>query len=146
MTLRNIRKNEDPVLRKKSRAVTEINEKLLTLVEDMKETMYAHNGQGLAAPQVGVLKRVIAVDVGTGWNVFLNPEILERSDKKKTCVEGCLSLPGKSVNVERPVSLKLQYMDLEGEMQENDFGKLMTRAICHETDHLNGVLIIDKIE
>jgi peptide deformylase len=83
VALRNIRKNEDPILRGKSRAVTEINERLLTLVEDMKETIYAHNGQGLAAPQVGVLKRVIVVDVGTGWNVFLNPEILERSNKKR---------------------------------------------------------------
>jgi peptide deformylase len=145
MAIRNIRTDDDPILRKTSREINEINERLLILIEDMKETMYANEGIGLAAPQVGILKRVVMVDIGKGINVFINPEIVNKSDETDLCEEGCLSLPGQSGEVERPVSLKLNYMDIDGKIQEQEFEGLMARAVCHEIDHLNGILFIDKI-
>jgi peptide deformylase len=144
MALRNIRTDDDEILRKKSKAVDEVNDRIKVLVKDMIETMYDANGVGLAAPQVGILKRVAVVDVGEGVHVFINPEIIE---KEGACVglEGCLSLPGKQGEVERPARIKVKALNEKGEefvLEAEDF---FARAICHEVDHLDGVLFIDKL-
>lgn len=144
MALRNIRKDNDEILRKKSRVVEEVNDRIRTLVKDMIETMYEANGVGLAAPQVGILKRVAVVDVGEGIHVFINPEIVEKSG---SCidVEGCLSLPGKQGQVERPEKIKVRALNENGEQFEIEAEDFFARAICHETDHLDGILFIDKL-
>ncbi len=144
MALRNIRKDNDEILRKKSRVVEEVNDRIRTLVKDMIETMYEANGVGLAAPQVGILKRVAVVDVGEGIHVFINPEIIEKSG---SCidVEGCLSLPGKQGQVERPEKIKVRALNENGEQFEIEAEDFFARAICHETDHLDGILFIDKL-
>ena len=144
MALRNIRTDDDDILRKKSKVVEEVNDRIKILVKDMIETMYHANGVGLAAPQVGILKRVAVVDVGEGVHVFINPEILERSG---SCIdfEGCLSLPGKQGEVERPAKVKVKALKESGEefiIEAEDF---FARAICHEIDHLDGILFIDKL-
>lgn len=144
MALRNIRTDDDEILRKKSKVVDEVNDRIRVLVKDMIETMYDADGVGLAAPQVGVLKRVAVVDVGEGVHVFINPEILE---KEGACVgpEGCLSLPGRQGEVERPTRIKVRALNENGEefiLEAKDF---FARAICHEVDHLDGVLFIDKL-
>ncbi|OPJ61755.1 peptide deformylase [Clostridium oryzae] len=145
MALRNIRTEEDPILRKKSRLVEKIDEKIVTLVKDMAETMYeAENGVGLAAPQVGILKRIVVIDIGEGLNVFINPVILESSGSGVD-IEGCLSIPGRQGEVERPTKVKVKAMNEKGEeftMEAEDF---MARAVCHELDHLDGILFIDKL-
>ena len=144
MALRLIRTEEDPILRKKSRVVEKIDEKIVTLVKDMAETMYAaDNGVGLAAPQVGILKRIVVIDIGEGLNVFINPEMLESSGSDVD-IEGCLSIPGRQGEVERPTKVKVKALNENGEefiMEAEDF---MARAICHELDHLEGILFIDK--
>lgn len=144
MALRNIRKDNDEILRKKSRVVEEVNDRIRTLVKDMIETMYEANGVGLAAPQVGILKRIAVVDVGEGIHVFINPEIIEKSG---SCidVEGCLSLPGKQGQVERPEKIKVRALNENGEQFEIEAEDFFARAICHETDHLDGILFIDKL-
>ncbi|WP_139904513.1 peptide deformylase [Clostridium thermarum] len=144
MALRNIRTDHDEILRKKSKVVDEVNDRIKVLVKDMIETMYAAEGVGLAAPQVGILKRVAVVDVGEGVHVFINPEILE---KEGACVglEGCLSLPGRQGEVERPTRVKVKALNENGEefiLEAKDF---FARAICHEIDHLDGILFIDKL-
>ncbi|WP_163192606.1 peptide deformylase [Clostridium thermarum] len=144
MALRNIRTDHDEILRKKSKVVDEVNDRIKLLVKDMIETMYAAEGVGLAAPQVGILKRVAVVDVGEGVHVFINPEILE---KEGGCVglEGCLSLPGRQGEVERPTRIKVKALNENGEefvLEAKDF---FARAICHEIDHLDGILFIDKL-
>ena len=134
MAIRNIRISTDEVLRKTCKPIKEITPNLLTLLDDMADTMYEANGVGLAAPQVGILKRAVVIDIGEGLVELLNPVILETSGSQ-TDEEGCLSLPGQSAPVERPYYVKAKAM--EGE-------ELMARALCHEIDHLDGILYIDK--
>jgi peptide deformylase len=144
MALRNIRTDDDEILRKKSKVVDEVNDRIKILVKDMIETMYQANGVGLAAPQVGILKRVAVVDVGEGVHVFINPEILEGSG---SCIdfEGCLSLPGKQGEVERPAKIKVKALNENGEEFTLEAEDFFARAICHEIDHLDGILFIDKL-
>jgi peptide deformylase len=144
MAIRNIRKYGDEILRKKSKKVDKINGRILTLLEDMAETMYSADGIGLAAPQVGVLKRVIVVDVGEGLVNLINPEIIE-SQGNAIDTEGCLSIPGEQGYVERPVKLKVKGMNERGEGVSIEAEDLFARALCHEIDHLDGILFTDKL-
>ncbi|KOF58125.1 MULTISPECIES: peptide deformylase [Clostridium] len=144
MAIRNIRQYGDELLRKKSRKVDKIDKRILTLIEDMKETMYSANGVGLAAPQVGILKRVVVIDVGEGPIAFINPEILETKGRYVDS-EGCLSIPGKDGMVERPEYVKAKTLNEKGEEIIVEGTQLMARAMCHEFDHLDGVLFIDKL-
>lgn len=144
MALRTIRLEGDPILRKKSREIEDINERITILLDDMVETMEDADGVGLAAPQVGVLRRAIVIDVGEGPIKMVNPEIIER-DGLKTDVEGCLSIPGKNGTVERPLHVKVKYRDEEGQERILEGSDLFARAICHEIDHLDGVLYTDKV-
>ncbi len=123
----------------------EITPKIKELVADMIETMYHANGVGLAAPQIGVLKRIVIIDVGEGPIVMINPEILKRSGEQEG-IEGCLSVPGKSGIVKRPNYVKAQAVNLEGDVYTIEGEELLARAICHELDHLNGQLYIDIAE
>ena len=145
MALRTIRKFGDDVLRKKCREIDEIDERLLTLIEDMKETMYEAEGVGLAAPQVGILKRLFVIDIGEGALVFINAEILETSGSQ-TDEEGCLSLPGETKEVIRPNYVKARALNEKGEEFEIEAEELLARAILHEYDHLNGTLFIDRVK
>jgi peptide deformylase len=145
MALRNIRKFGDDVLRKKCREVEEIDNRLLTLIEDMKETMYDADGVGLAAPQVGVLKKVFVIDIGEGPLVFINAEIVETSGSQ-TDEEGCLSLPGETEEVMRPNYVRARALNEKGEEFEIEAEELLARAILHEYDHLNGTLFIDRVK
>lgn len=143
MAIRNIRISTDEVLRKICKPVKEITPNLLTLLDDMADTMYEANGVGLAAPQVGILKRAVVIDIGEGLVELINPEILESSGSQ-TDDEGCLSVPGKYAPVERPSYVKVKAMDREGKEFIIEGEELMARALCHEIDHLDGILYIDK--
>ncbi len=145
MALRKIRLSTDEVLRKKSKEVTEINDKILELLDDMADTMYDANGVGLAAPQVGVLRRVVVIDIGEGLIELINPVILE-TDGEQFGEEGCLSVPGKLGDVRRPNYCKVEALNRDGEKIIVEGEELMARALCHEIDHLEGVLYIDKVE
>lgn len=145
MALRTIRIQGDPVLEKKCREITEITPKVEELIEDMLDTMYEANGVGLAAPQVGVLKRVVVIDIGDGPVVMINPEILETSGEQ-TGDEGCLSLPGKAGQVTRPNYVKARAFDENMEEFIIEGEELMARAICHELDHLDGHMYTEKVE
>lgn len=145
MALRNIRKFGDDVLRKKCREVDDVDGRLLTLIEDMKETMYEADGVGLAAPQVGILKRLFVIDIGEGPLVFINPEIIETSGKQID-EEGCLSLPGETKEVVRPNYVRARALNEKGEEFEIEAEELLARAILHEYDHLNGTLFIDRVK
>lgn len=144
MALREIRLEEDPILRKKSKVITEVTDRIKILLEDMVETMNEANGIGLAAPQVGILRRAVVVDIGEGPIKMINPEILE-AEGEEIDVEGCLSVPGKSGTVSRPEIIKLSYLDIEGKENIIEAEGLFARAICHEVDHLDGILYIDKM-
>ena len=141
MAIRNIRTEDDEILRKTSREVTEINSRILTLLDDMAETMYAADGVGLAAVQVGVLRNVVVIDVGDGLMELINPEIIE-SDGVQCEVEGCLSLPGKQNYTIRPATVKA--LNRDGKWCVYKGEGLKARAFCHELDHLKGTLFIDK--
>ena len=146
MALRNLVLEGDPLLRKTSRPVDEITPRIIKLLDDMADTMYyGGRGIGIAAPQVGVLRRVFIVDVGDGHGLieFINPEILEASGSQ-TDNEGCLSVPGKTCEVERPSHIKVKATNRNGNEFELEADGLLARCICHENDHLNGVLFIDK--
>ena len=143
MAIRNIRISTDEVLRKKCKEVKEITPNLLTLLDDMADTMYDANGVGLAAPQVGILKRVVVIDIGEGLVELINPEILETSGSQIDD-EGCLSVPGKYAPVDRPYYAKVKAMDRDGNEFIIEGEELMARALCHEIDHLDGILYIDK--
>lgn len=143
MGLRTIRVDGDPLLRKVSRPVTKIDDRVLQLLDDMVDTMNAANGIGIAAPQVGVLRRLIIVDIGNGKTYrMINPEILE-ADGSQIAVEGCLSIPNFNGTVERPEKIKVRYMDPEGKDNVIEADGLFARCICHEVDHLNGILFND---
>ncbi|WP_300346353.1 peptide deformylase [Clostridium sp.] len=144
MAIRNLRFNDDEILRKNCRVVDYINPRIKTLINDMIETMYDNNGVGLAAPQVGILKKLFVIDVmdGEGARVFINPEILEMSGEQ-TDEEGCLSLPGRHKPVKRANKIKVKALNIEGEEFELEAEGFLARAIQHENDHLYGVLFID---
>lgn len=134
---------EDDVLREKAKPIAKINESVHKLLDDLRDTMYSNKGVGLAAPQIGVLKRAIVVDAGEGLIELINPEILEASGKEAD-LEGCLSIPGVLGEVERAASVVVQGLDREGreiEVQANGF---CARALQHEIDHLDGILFIDR--
>ncbi|KAJ51650.1 peptide deformylase [Clostridium tetanomorphum] len=144
MALRNITNYKtDDILRKKSKYVDKINKKTLQLINDMAETMYKENGVGLAAPQVGILKRIIVIDIGDGLIKLINPEIVEEDGEEKD-TEGCLSIPGVIAEVKRPYRVKVKGLNENGENIEIEGLGLLARAFCHEIDHLNGILFIDK--
>lgn len=145
MALRNIRKIGDTVLRQECRKVEKIDNRLLTLIEDMIDTMYDADGVGLAAPQVGILKRLFVIDIGDGPLVFINPEILETSGSQ-TGEEGCLSVPGRYEEVTRANYVKAKALNEKGEEFEIEGEELLARAILHEYDHLDGTLFVDKLE
>lgn len=142
MAKRNIVIEGDETLRKKSREVTEFNAKLGQLIDDMAETMYANDGCGLAAVQVGVLRRVVTVDTGNGLIELVNPVIIESSGSQ-TGPEGCLSFPDEFGEVTRPMYVKVKAFDRNGKEFTVDGEGLQARAFCHEIDHLDGVLFID---
>ncbi len=145
MAIRTIRLEDDPILRKTSKKVTKFDEKLEQLVEDMIETMHDAEGVGLAAPQIGILKRVVVIDLYDDEGPFelINPEIVEtRGEQCK--FEGCLSIPGKSGKVVRPEYTRVRFQDVYGDFYEVEGEELLAIALCHEIDHLNGILYIDK--
>ena len=145
MAIRNIRTNEDEILRKKSKKVDVIDDRILTLLDDMAETMYYSKGVGLAAPQVGVLRRVVVIDVGDGLIELINPEIIEKEGEKKE-IEGCLSFPVLLGEVVRPERVVVSALNRNGEKITLEGEDLLARAFCHEIDHLDGVLFVDKVE
>ena len=133
----------NPVLREKAQPVESIDDDLRALIDDMAEVMYDDDGIGLAANQVGDLRRVIVIDAGEGFAAFINPEIVSRAGEAEGMEEGCLSLPGIRVHVKRPTEVKMKAMNLEGEPVEVEAEGMLARVLQHETDHLNGVMIID---
>ena len=145
MALRNILTEEDPTLRKVSRPVTKFDDRLHELLDDMAETLEDARGVGLAAPQVGILRRVVVVDVGEEILELINPEIISQSGEQ-TGMEGCLSVPGKYGIVTRPNVVKVRAQDRFGEWYEAEGEELIARAFCHELEHLDGHLYVDKVE
>ncbi len=144
MAIRNVVKEGDDVLRKQARPVIEFNKRLHILLDDMAETMYATNGVGLAANQVGVLRRVVVIDVGEGLIELVNPEITEKSGNQEE-VEGCLSSPGEYGITKRPMRVKVEAFDRFGNEVSYEGEGLLARAFCHEIDHLDGVLFKDNV-
>lgn len=146
MAIRNIREIGDEVLTKRCKEVTQMTERTRELIEDMLETMYEANGVGLAASQVGILKRIVVIDVtGEDPYVLINPKIVETSGEQ-TGPEGCLSVPGKSGTVTRPNYVKAVALDINMQPMEVEGTELLARAICHELDHLDGHLYVEKVE
>lgn len=144
MAIRNIRKDGDEILRKKSREVDEINEKIHILLRDMVETLYKANGVGLAAPQVGILKRIVIIDAGEGLLQLINPVL--KTESGQQCVpEGCLSVPGIWGEVNRPTHVVVEALDPEGKKIVIEGEGLLAQALCHEIDHLDGILFKDKV-
>jgi peptide deformylase len=144
MAIRNILKDGDEILRKKSREVTGISGNILILLDDMADTMYKANGAGLAAPQVGVLRRVVVIDTGEGLVELINPVIREQTGLQTT-IEGCLSIPGVWGEVERPARVVVEALNRKGEKITIEGEGFMAQAICHEVDHLDGILFTDKV-
>lgn len=145
MAIRNIREIGDEILTKTAKEVTELTPKITELIDDMFDTMYAANGVGLAAPQVGIRKRIVVIDCGDQPLVLINPEILETSGSQ-TGNEGCLSVPGKVGVVTRPNYAKVKALDENFEEYIIEGEELLARCLCHEIDHLNGILYVDKAE
>ena len=143
MAIRNVVKEGDNVLRKTARPVTDFNERLHTLLDDMADTMYGQNGCGLAGNQVGVLRRVVVIDVGEGLMELVNPEIVKYSGKQEE-VEGCLSCPGEYGIVKRPMNVTVKAQDRYGEWHTYEGEGLLAKAFCHEIDHLDGIIYKDK--
>ena len=145
MALREIRVQGDPVLEKVCKEVKEVTPRTQDLIDDMIETMYEANGVGLAAPQVGILKRIVVIDVGEGPIVMINPRIIS-TDGEQTGDEGCLSVPGKAGLVTRPNYVVARFLNEEMQECEVEATELFARAICHELDHLDGHLYVEKVE
>ena len=145
MALRQIRTVGDPVLTKTCKEIKEITPKILELADDMLETMYEANGVGLAAPQVGILKRIVVIDIGDGPIILINPEILMTSGEQ-TGEEGCLSVPGMSGQVTRPNYVKVKALDMDMNEQIYEGEGLLARAFCHELDHLDGKMYTRLVE
>lgn len=139
MAIRKIRLEGDSVLGKKCRPVEKMTDRIHMLVDDMLDTMYESNGVGLAAPQVGILKQVVVIDVGDGPLVMINPQLLE-SDGEQTGDEGCLSVPGVAGEVTRPNYVRVKALDEKMHEFEIEATELLARACCHEIDHLNGIM------
>ncbi len=146
MAIRNIRQEGDEILKKKSREVEIIDEKLQILIDDMIETMHKYNGVGLAAVQVGILKRVIVIDLydDNGPIVLINPVIIKTKGEQEVD-EGCLSFPNKFAKVKRPAEVVAEYIDREGKRMRVKAKELLAQAIAHEVDHLNGELFVEKM-
>ncbi len=144
MAIRNILKNDDPALRKVCRPVTEFNERLWQLLDDMADTMHKAEGVGLAGPQVGILRRVFVMDLGDGVIEAVNPEILS-THGKQIGQEGCLSFPNQWDDVTRPKRVKFKAQDRYGKWFIMTGEDLMARCICHETDHLDGIVFLDRV-
>lgn len=145
MAIRKIRTDEDEVLRKKSKEVKNFDKDLEILLDDMADTMYEAHGVGLAAPQIGKLKRIFVVDIGEGIIEFINPEVIETKGEQFG-EEGCLSVPNKYGNVRRPNYARLRAQDRTGQFFEVEGTELMARAMLHEFDHLEGRLYVDLVE
>ncbi|MBR0349798.1 MAG: peptide deformylase [Acutalibacteraceae bacterium] len=145
MAIRNIVKLGDPILSKKSRPVENFDEKLFTILDDMKDTLYKAEGAGLAAVQVGILRRVVVMDCGDGYLELVNPEIVERSEEVQHETEGCLSLPGKFGVTERPKSVIVKAQNREGKWCLYKGEGLKARCFCHEIDHLDGILYTSHV-
>lgn len=145
MALRNIRILGDEILKKQAKEVTEMTPKIEELIDDMFETMYDANGCGLAAPQVGIRKRIVVIDCGDQPLVLINPEILQTSGEQ-TGQEGCLSVPGKVGIVTRPNYAKVKALDENMDEIIVEGTELLARCLCHEIDHLNGIMYVDKAE
>ena len=144
MAIRKIVKIGDDTLRKVCRPVTQIDKRILTLLGDMAETMYAADGVGLAAPQVGILRRVVTIDVGEGLIELINPQIISQ-EGSQVGPEGCLSIPGRRCTVERPMKVKVRAQGRDGRTFELDAEGFLAVAVCHELDHLDGILYVDKM-
>lgn len=145
MALRNITNYKiHDILRKRSKHVSKIDNKILMILDDMAETMYRADGVGLAAPQVGILKRLVVIDIGDGLIKLINPEIVEIEGEQQD-IEGCLSVPGVTGEVIRPNRAKVRALNENGINVELEGIGLLSRAFCHEIDHLDGILFIDKI-
>ena len=145
MAIRQIREMGDDVLAKKCKPVKMMTPRTMELIEDMFDTLYESGGVGLAAPQVGVLKRIVVIDVGEGPLLLINPEIVETSGTQ-TGSEGCLSLPGKAGQVTRPNYVKVKALDVNMEPVEYEGEELLARAFCHELDHLDGKMYVELVE
>lgn len=143
MAIRNIRYDKDEVLRKRSKEIIEIDNKIRQLALDMLDTMYKFDGVGLAAPQVGILKRIITVDIGEGPKVYINP-VIKKATGKQTGEEGCLSFPNLFGNVDRPETVVVEAFDLEGNKIKVKAKGLEAVVLSHEIDHLDGILFVDK--
>ncbi len=145
LALRTIREDGDPILRKTARPVTDFNDRLFDMLDDMAETMYAAGGVGLAGPQVGILRRIVVIDVGDGLLELINPEITFE-EGEQTGEEGCLSLPGLCGIVTRPQSVKVKAQNRYGKWCLYKGEELKARCFCHEIDHLDGILYKDKLQ
>lgn len=141
-TILNVRLYGDPVLRKKSEPIKEVGPVERMLIQSMLATMHEHKGIGLAAPQVGINQRILVADIGDGPIVVINPEIIKRKGSSKM-EEGCLSIPGVMVNIKRPEKIVVKHLNEKNQVVERVYDDLLARVILHETDHLNGKLIID---
>ena len=150
MSERKIIIEPDPILRKKSESLEKVDDEIRELLDDMLETMYAAPGIGLAAVQVGILKRIIVIDISKDKEkknplFLINPEIISRSKKTSVYEEGCLSLPGHFAEIERPAECQIKFVDYNGKEKELIANGLLATCIQHEVDHLNGVLFIDYL-
>ncbi len=146
MAIRNIVKENDEMIRKTSRPVEKFDEKLATLVADMKETMAKADGVGIAAVQVGILRQIFVIDIDGNMQEFINPTLHDQSQDTQTGQEGCLSCPGKFGDVTRPEKVSVTAQNLKGETFTMALEGLYARCACHEFDHLSGGLFIDKVE
>ena len=146
MAIRNIRFEKDEILKKKSREVDVIDEKIQTLIDDMIETMYKYNGVGLAAVQVGILKKIVVIDIddGEGVKVLINPKI-KSSKGEQEVDEGCLSFPNQYAKVIRPKEVTVEALDRSGKKIVIHAKDLLAQAICHELDHLEGITFVDQM-
>ena len=144
MAIRNVITEPDEVLRKTAKPVEKFDEKLSQLIDDMFDTMYQKDGVGLAAPQIGILRRICVIDIGEGPIELVNPEIIKISGKQNE-TEGCLSCPGKWGVTERPKKVKVRAYNRKGQQYEIIGTDLLARALCHEIDHLDGVLFLDRV-
>ncbi len=140
-----IKKYPNPVLRKKCQEVTEITDEIRNLSQDMKETVEQKDGLGLAAPQIGELKRIIIIQTANGPEVFINPKITRKSKGTEIREEGCLSFPGLFLKIKRAGEIEMEFLNLRGEKKEMKAGGLSARIFQHEIDHLDGILLIDRI-
>lgn len=146
MAIRNVREEGDEILKKKAREVEEIDERIQILIDDMIETMHSLNGVGLAAQQVGILKRVVVIDLydDKGVVVLINPKIIKEKGKQEVD-EGCLSFPNQFAKIVRPKEIEVEALNREGKKIKIKAKDLLAQAICHEVDHLNGIVFVDKI-